>query len=266
MKTFVLFPAVLAALNLVSAHMELSWPPPLRSKSNPFTTDIDYNMPSPLHADGSDYPCKGYLDLLGTDAAASVVTWQAGESYNMTIEGGANHNGGSCQASLSFDGGETFTVIRSFIGGCPPTGSSSWDFTLPADTPSADNAIFAWTWFNQIGNREMYMNCAVISTEGGPNVKRQSPTGFSSRPEIFVANIGNGCSTIEGSDVEFPNPGPDVSLQDTQALPPSGSCGSASGSSPSDGGANSDAIASIQTSSTMYVSLSPFVSYTANMI
>lgn len=266
MKTAALFLAVLAALRHVSAHMEMSWPPPLRSSSNPFTTDIDYDMPSPLHADGGDYPCKGYLDLLGTDDAAPVVTWQAGESYNLTITGGANHNGGSCQASLSFDGGETFTVIESFIGGCPPAGSSSWDFTLPADIPSADDAIFAWTWFNQIGNREMYMNCAVISTQGSSNAKRQSPTGFSSRPEIFVANVGNGCSTIEGSDVEFPNPGPDVSVQGTQTLPPSGSCGSANGSSTSEGGSNSDTPASIQTSSTMYVFLSLFVSYTTDTI
>ncbi|EHK43392.1 hypothetical protein TRIATDRAFT_85794 [Trichoderma atroviride IMI 206040] len=31
--------------------------------------------------------------------------------------------------------------------------------TLPNDTPAGD-ALFAWTRFNKIGNRERYMNCA----------------------------------------------------------------------------------------------------------
>lgn len=39
---------------------------------------------------------------------------------------------------------------------------------------------------------------------------------------VLIANVGNGCSTTEGSDVEFPNPGPDVSVQDTQTTPPVG--------------------------------------------
>ncbi|CRK32497.1 hypothetical protein BN1708_016119, partial [Verticillium longisporum] len=116
--------------------------------------------------------------------AIAKASWQAGQTYNLTIEGGANHNGGSCQASLSFDGGKTFKVVKSYVGGCPPAGTSTYDFTLPDDTPAADDALFAWTWFNQVGNREMYMNCAVVSTKAGGSAKRQA-TSFNSRPDIL---------------------------------------------------------------------------------
>lgn len=141
------------------AHMAMTYPPPLRSKENPFSTsaNIDYSITSPLSASGSDFPCKGTLNLLGTAAAQSVATWQAGQQYNMTIAGGANHNGGSCQAALSYDKGQTFTVIHSYIGNCPPAGTSSFKFTVPADAPASSDALFAWTWFNNVGNRELYV-------------------------------------------------------------------------------------------------------------
>jgi hypothetical protein len=146
----------------------------------------------------------------------------------MTITGGTPHGGGSCQASLSYDGGSTWTVIHSYLGNCPVQGDSSYKFTLPNDTPAGE-ALFAWTWFNQIGNREMYMNCAVV-TIGGGSAKRDElavrgpDDPFASRPAMFVANVGNGCSTVEGSDLEFPNPGPDVTNVSQKTAPPTGSC------------------------------------------
>jgi hypothetical protein len=48
---------------------------------------------------------------------------------------------------------------------------------------------------------------------------------FGSRPAMFVANVGNGCSTTEGTDVQFPNPGPDVTNVSSKLGPPVGSCG-----------------------------------------
>ncbi|KAH6676166.1 hypothetical protein F5X68DRAFT_39414 [Plectosphaerella plurivora] len=215
---------------LVSAHMEMTFPPPLRSKANPFAAgDVDFDMTSPLSASGSNFPCKGYLNLLGTDAAQPVATFAGGQTYNMTIAGGAAHEGGSCQASLSFDSGKTFTVIKSIVGGCPLSGTSSFDFTVPADVPTATDAVFAWTWFNKVGNREMYMNCAVVSTQGGGASRRQTSTAFSSRPAMLAANIGNGCSTAEGTDVKFTNPGPDVTEESSNTSPPEGNCGGGGG-------------------------------------
>jgi hypothetical protein len=222
-----------------TAHMQMSYPPPLKSKSNPHTNDIDYSMTSPLSTDGSNFPCKGYLSLLNTPQGESVASWSAGETYNFTIVGGANHNGGSCQAALSVDRGQTFRVVRSYEGGCPGQGESSFEFSVPRDTPAIEKAVFAWTWFNNLGNREMYMNCAVVDIVGGDGGGRgtNAKFAFASRPGLFKANIGNGCRTVDSADVKFPDPGPDVESQGGGTAP-SGSCGAgaSSGSGGSDSG------------------------------
>lgn len=46
--------ATFMAIGVASAHMELNWPYPLRSKYDPNTPQdlIDYSMTSPLNADG----------------------------------------------------------------------------------------------------------------------------------------------------------------------------------------------------------------------
>ncbi|UNI20223.1 DNA-directed RNA polymerase [Purpureocillium takamizusanense] len=226
MKSFAILAASL--LGLASAHMEMKNPPPLRSQFNKFTTSVDYDMKNPLSAGGSNYPCKGYHTLLNTPQGQTVADWTPGQSYSMTITGGAAHNGGSCQASLSFDGGKSFKVIHSYIGHCPVVGDSSFPFTVPSDTP-AGKALFAWTWFNQVGNREMYMNCASVNIVGGAkrirgsSEARADPIG--NRPNAFVANVGNGCTTAEGRDTKFPNPGPDVTqTSDQTPVAPVGNC------------------------------------------
>ncbi|KAM0204221.1 hypothetical protein ACHAPA_009344 [Fusarium lateritium] len=223
----------LGLAGLAQAHMEMTYPPPFKSKANTNAgSDVDYSMTAPLEASGANFPCKGYHSLFGTKQGASVADWAAGGSYNMSITGGANHGGGSCQASLSFDKGESWQVIHSYIGNCPGAGTSTFDFKVPSDAPSGE-AIFAWTWFNQIGNREMYMNCAAV-TIGGGSGKRAS--AMSNRPEMFVANLGNGCTTEEASDLEFPEPGPDVSNDSKKTAGPKGSCGKAGNGGGSSGG------------------------------
>jgi len=289
----------LFALGSVSAHMMLSPPVPLRSKLNSFTNPahIDYSMTSPLSSSGADFPCKGYHSLLNTPEGSPVVTWTAGSTQKFTLAGGgAGHGGGSCQASLSVDGVKTFRVLHSYIGGCPNPqggeGGSSFEFHLPRDVPSSEAAVFAWTWFNNLGNREMYMNCAVVKITGGGQHFHEAGVGggigllahtattpglgnmtattttdedgnqnrtwtgtgrykykyeyrhenannhknktriarggteipFTHRPEIFTANIGNGCRTVDSKNVLFPNPGPDVTVVDTNAIFASGSC------------------------------------------
>ncbi|EHK16770.1 uncharacterized protein TRIVIDRAFT_135791, partial [Trichoderma virens Gv29-8] len=204
---------------VANGHMQLQSPPPFRSKYNPNAGyDIDYSMTSPLDASGSDFPCKGYHKLLGTPAGKSVATWAPGGSYSFTITGTtANHGGGSCQASLSYDKGQTWKVIHSYIGACPPPDTSNWSFTVPSDAPSGE-AMFAWTWFNKIGNREMYMNCAAVTIGAGK--KRAASTPFSSLPDIFVANVANNVCTFEGKDVQFPNPGSIVDNKSQGTAPP----------------------------------------------
>ncbi|KAL6892300.1 hypothetical protein GGI43DRAFT_190939 [Trichoderma evansii] len=237
---------VLGLAAVANGHMEMSYPPPFRSKLNANYKDpnIDYSMTSPLADSGNNYPCKGYQTDLGTESGKSVATWAPGGSYNFTIDGGANHAGGSCQASLSYDKGQTFKVIHSYIGECPPAGVSSWDFTVPADAPAGE-ALFAWTWFNNVGNREMYMNCAAVTIGAGK--KRAASVPFASRPDIFVANVGpkgNGVLTVEGKDVEFPQPGNEVDRKGQNTAPPAGSSsGSSVASQPAATSAPAPALA-----------------------
>ncbi|KAJ5356984.1 hypothetical protein N7517_011593 [Penicillium concentricum] len=239
MKGTLILSGLLATV--VSAHMQLSKPYPIRSPLNKDGKgEKDYSYTNPLSSSGSDYPCKGYAK----DKFEAVATWQPGSSQEMTLEGSAVHDGGSCQLALTYDQGKTFKVIESIEGDCPI--AKKYQFEVPSDAPSGD-ALFAWTWFNKVGNREMYMNCAMITiggsskrsaavdsvdseanqgavpklnkkpTEKGPNnhandQTENAKTGFSSLPELFVANVNQAgkCVTIEGQAVHFPKPGPKV--------------------------------------------------------
>ncbi|KND93978.1 hypothetical protein TOPH_01584 [Tolypocladium ophioglossoides CBS 100239] len=203
---------VLSGLATVgSAHILMSNPVPY-GKSN-----LDN---SPLKGTGSDFPCKqrdGVYDLQG----ASNVYGQ-GSTQQLAFVGTAVHGGGSCQVSVTTDlkpnKNSVWKVIKSIEGGCPAKGQEGnmgdsasaavpfkYDFTIPKELASG-NYTLAWTWFNKIGNREMYMNCAPLTVTGSGG-----SSGFmSSLPDMFVANVGNDCETSATKDVVFPNPGKDL--------------------------------------------------------
>ncbi|KAJ4318908.1 hypothetical protein N0V84_006626 [Fusarium piperis] len=204
-----------------SGHMQMSNPPPLRSEFNLYTTDreIDHSMTNPLLNDGSDFPCKGYHLQLSTSLGEPVLHLKGGNSYWMSFTGGSSQGGGSCQISLSVDGGSTFYVLHSYIGNCPATsGNNTLPFRVPADVPLTERALFAWTWFNKLGNREMYMNCASVTTVHTGEDK----VSLFDRPRMFVANIGNGCTTEDSEDVRFPDPGPELTIKNLAAASPIG--------------------------------------------
>ncbi|KAH9865295.1 hypothetical protein IAQ61_009242 [Plenodomus lingam] len=223
--------------SLASAHMQMLIPSPFRDPNADRKDEPkDYNILTPLHADGSDFACKGYQ---WNTPWTSVATYEAGESYNMTLKGTATHEGGSCQLSLSCDGGINFKVIKSIIGGCPL--EKQYSFTIPPEfgKTSETTCLFAWTWFNKIGNREMYMNCAVVDivpkkrTSGGGG-RRPSRSSGGSRlkgrdvshanaaaqsllagyPDLFVANLKNvnSCNIREAVTVVFDDPGRSLSF------------------------------------------------------
>jgi LysM repeat protein len=208
--------ALVAFTSTALAHMEMVDPAPFRSKFNTLIdkSTVDFDMSSPLKPDGSNFPCKNFQgDFNSSPAGDPTATWAAGSPQQVTLDDLAAHDGGSCQFSLSFDGGKTFRVVKSIEGGCvnPKGGKHSFDFTVPADTKSG-KVIFAWTWFNHTGNREMYMNCAAVTITG------TGTSTLTDRPEIFKANVGNDCSTTERTDVKFPDPGPDVEVLASESL------------------------------------------------
>ncbi|KAK6537134.1 hypothetical protein TWF694_011332 [Orbilia ellipsospora] len=209
MQLLLLSTAILATLETVSAHASIKYPKPIN-----FDTDTSYN--APLKPDYSNFPCKGYH----TQAFESAATWKAGEDAYFVIrtnhsegQGIAPHGGGSCQASISHDGGQTFRVLQSWIGDCPRNvvgsdalGDPQFNFTIPPEEPAGE-AIFAWTWFAAIANREMYMDCSFVTIENeNPQPNSEAIT---KRPYMFVGFLAAGvCAVSEGNNLAFPSPGP----------------------------------------------------------
>lgn len=243
--------AVVASLfSAANAHFLIKNPSPI-----PGSAPKD-----PLDASGANFPCHG-ADL----TQGSVTNLQVGQTYNLDFElgNGANtavHGGGSCQLSVAYSTDATqlkdpanWKVITSYVGGCPtnsmgnlptavmcPTSApdcvNQLNFTVPPEVQNG-NAIFAWTWFNNIGNREMYMNCAKVSISGGQNQ-------LNSLPAMQVANLAsiNQCGTTERFNLQFPNPGKYVVNPSTLNYPlmPPTKCGaSTSGSTGSTGSTGS---------------------------
>ncbi|KAL8875157.1 MAG: hypothetical protein Q9198_006441, partial [Flavoplaca austrocitrina] len=123
---------------------------------------------------------------------------------------------------------------------------------------SPGDYTWAFTWFNKIGDREMYMNCAPITVIATSEKRflteatevnnsssisdlddrnlRQRDGGLDSLPDMFMANVGNGCSTAaSGTDLKFPdeNLGRTVQRINTGPLtPPVGDCVKKSSSQP----------------------------------
>ncbi|KAF7921433.1 hypothetical protein EAE99_007741 [Botrytis elliptica] len=224
------------ALAAVSnAHMIMTSPVPY---------GVDNLNNSPLEASGADFPCK---QRDGVYKVTTQNTMELGGSYDLAFKGSAVHGGGSCQVSITYDetpsASSSFKVIHSIIGGCPmkniagnngdnkdAVDPDTYNFTIPSTLP-AGKATLAWTWFNKIGNREMYMNCAPVTLTGGSSKRSdliaRDQAAFNALPDMFTANIGNGCGTTESTDVVFPNPGDSVEYDGgstTATAAPTGSC------------------------------------------
>ncbi|ORX98805.1 hypothetical protein K493DRAFT_213751 [Basidiobolus meristosporus CBS 931.73] len=214
---------LLGVSSTVMAHMSMTKPAPRNSKYNSFYKGdaIDYNMDAPLN-DGYAYPCRGY------GAGPSVATYTAGGSVQVQLDGGAPHNGGHCQFSLSVDGGKTFVVLKTVLGDCM-IATRSYTVDIPKSAPNG-KVIFGWTWINKTGNREYYMNCADITIQGGSGQCVSGPKnlianlpGYTTIPEFtsggydgtdllnkrpYITSCSNG-STSNGNDPK-PQPKPET--------------------------------------------------------
>lgn len=229
-KTFVSLTAFLAAV--AQGHMEMRSPVPYgKSTLNN----------SPLDPSGSDFPCKQRPGAFEKEGANNVMA--IGSPQTLSFTGSAVHGGGSCQIALTTDLAPTknskWMVIKSIIGGCPAnvpgnlpedpngSGASTFQYTIPEGIAPGEYSL-SWTWFNKVGNREMYQNCAPVTVTGGAGKRdtqdrrrfeaaeaaklRARQNAAASFPDLFVCNLAgiNSCTTPEGSEYEFPNPGPDV--------------------------------------------------------
>ncbi|PYH42981.1 uncharacterized protein BP01DRAFT_403902 [Aspergillus saccharolyticus JOP 1030-1] len=250
-------PSLIAASVLFAsarAHMIMSHPVPYgKSTLNN----------SPLAADGSDFPCKLRDGVYDWPSADEMNYFEPGVSQVLNFTGIAVHGGGSCQVSLTTDmqpsKSTVWQVIKSFEGGCPAnvdgnlSGDAStpdpyqFNFTIPAEF-SAGNYTLAWTWFNRVGAREMYMNCAPITVVESTAQKR-SVEKRSTYPDLFVANI-NGCTTTEGVDIRFPNPGDVIEYDGESSRLAATDAAACTGVSTAWGGSSTTAAASATTTTT----------------
>lgn len=209
-KLFVLFATLVATGN---AWVTLTSPRPFNHEQLG-----DRNDAVPLHSDGVDFPCKDTANYTPPKEANIIPK---GETQKMEFIGWNSNGGGSCQVSLTTDKKPTkdskWRVIKSIEGGCPVSGrpeqdgtpfipESNMTFLIPDDVPSGDYTL-AWTWLNNEGNREMYMNCAPIEVTGEDSDDAVPIEENDDLPKMFVANVGlTDCITKEGN-LLFPDPG-----------------------------------------------------------
>ncbi|KAK4097970.1 lytic polysaccharide monooxygenase, partial [Parathielavia hyrcaniae] len=217
--------AALALLGMASGHMIMNTPTPFNYQGTAKLLQVDPLGPT------FPFPCQGVSDIV------LVTPLTAGTTQLVNFTGGAQHGGGSCQFSLTYDypppaDKTRWKTIYTFIGGCPVSATGNlpvegtdadgradgphcgddsgaecirqFDVPIPRDLPNG-NATFAWTWFNKIGNREVYMNCAPVTITGGDD--GGAGTAFlDGLPHLFLANVPGECTTGNGV-LNIPNPG-----------------------------------------------------------
>ena len=75
LRSALLLQAIFSSLPiLTNAHMEMSWPYPIRSQLDPAVAEAhkDYSYTSPLLQDGSNFPCKGYQTGVDSNITKAV--------------------------------------------------------------------------------------------------------------------------------------------------------------------------------------------------
>ena len=79
----------------------------------------------------------------------------------------ARHGGGTCQFSLSYDGGKTFHLIAQYDRSCPDF-YYEWPVKIPENAPSCKvkgQCLFVWSWTAHF-IAQYYQNCADVVIEG----------------------------------------------------------------------------------------------------
>ena len=181
---------------------------------NPVPFGLDSLNNSPLvdakpGTSQSDFPCKQRAGVYDITAMNNMAV---GEPMQLSFTGSASHGGGTCQLALSTDlepaANSSFKLFQTFEGGCPiqaggNDGTHPFTFVLPKGTPNGRLTLI-WSWFNHVGNREIYQNCAPLDVTGGSD----DLDFYNSLPNMYVINLPTSeCSTVESTDQEIPFPG-----------------------------------------------------------
>ncbi|KAK5123077.1 hypothetical protein LTR85_003273 [Meristemomyces frigidus] len=193
--------------------------------SSPVPFGLDSLNNSPLvdakpGSSGSDYPCKLRTGVYDISAMNNMAV---GEPMELSFTGSASHGGGTCQLAITTDlepaANTTFKLFQTFEGGCPiqasgNDGTHPFTFKLPAGTPNG-RLTFAWMWYNRVGNREIYMNCAPLDVTGGSDTLDY----YNSLPNAYVINLPTSeCSTVETTNQEIPFPGQFILKDDSTSI------------------------------------------------
>lgn len=192
--------------------------------ANPIPFGVDTLNTSPLQnakpgSSQSDFPCK---QRTGVYDISAMNNMEVGQPQLLSFNGSASHGGGTCLISVSMDKEPTYKstwkVIQVYEGGCPTSGdgndgSTPDTFVIPKGFPNG-RATLSWTWYNKIGNREVYQNCAPITVTGGSDNKDY----YNSLPNLYVINLPTSeCESVETTDLKIPFPGQFV-LQDSKSI------------------------------------------------
>ncbi|KAG0317470.1 hypothetical protein BGZ99_006284 [Dissophora globulifera] len=124
----------------------------------------------------------------------------------------ARHGGGTCEFSLSYDGGKTFHLIGRYTKSCPDA-YYEWPVKIPNNVPSCtqkdqkNQCLFVWSWVASI-LPQYYHNCVDVTVEGvkGGKLPRKGIhiVDFAGHPQRIRAagdgageNMGKGPNHVE---------------------------------------------------------------------
>ncbi|TKA81458.1 hypothetical protein B0A55_02922 [Friedmanniomyces simplex] len=192
---------------VTNAHIKLSTPVPY-GEATLNTSPLNNAKPGTA---GSDFPCKQRTGVYELTKRTQVV---AGADNPLIFDGSATHGGGSGFLAVTTDEhpdvNSQWKTFMIFDSGMPVkgdsesgSGTSSYTYALPKGMLNG-NLTLGWYWYNRIGNRELYSNCAPLEISGGSDDR----SVFDALPNAYLINLPTSeCSSQEMGDTEIPNPG-----------------------------------------------------------
>ncbi|KAG0321480.1 hypothetical protein BGZ99_003913 [Dissophora globulifera] len=173
---------VASSVAVVSAHIGLLYPVPrggygTKAFDGRIHTFIGYK--DKVHS--QTFPCGGYpmgpvtplkanqlidVRFYASSLSKAQLKTQPKLGQGKTVSQ-ARHGGGTCEFSLSYDGGKTYGLIGRYTKTCPDA-YFKWPIRIPSDVPSCSKkgqCLFVWSWTANI-LPQYYHNCADITLQG----------------------------------------------------------------------------------------------------